>query len=99
MTKEECEHIIRKATETGLALSEVKLPDEETTIDKFASKNYLTQGFFGFCVFKFVCLTCSMTGLLKHFKTHYEFIFVIQSDTQLCALKLKPKQLLTKSQI
>jgi len=45
LTKEECEHIIRKATETGLALSEVKLPDEETTIDKFASKNYLTQGF------------------------------------------------------
>ena len=37
MTKEECEHIIRKATETGLALSEVKLPDEEIT-DKFASE-------------------------------------------------------------
>lgn len=38
MTKEECEHIIRKATETGLALSEVKLPDEEITTDKFASE-------------------------------------------------------------
>ena len=38
LTKEECDHIIRKATETGLALSEVKLPDEEITTDKFASE-------------------------------------------------------------
>ena len=39
LTKEECEHIIRKATEIGLTLSEVKLPDEEITTDKFASEN------------------------------------------------------------
>ena len=38
LTKEECEHIIRKATEIGLTLSEVKLPDEEITTDKFASE-------------------------------------------------------------
>lgn len=38
LTKEECEHIILKATETGLALSEVKLPDEEIKSDKFASE-------------------------------------------------------------
>lgn len=50
MTKEECEHIIRKATDTGLALSEVKLPDEETTTDKFASKKVVNEGF---CLFAF----------------------------------------------
>ena len=54
LTKEECEHIIRKATETGLALSEVKLPDEETTTDKFASKKLFNEGF---CFFFFlICL-------------------------------------------
>ena len=41
LTKEECEHIIQKATETGLALSEVKLPEEENTTDKFASEKLL----------------------------------------------------------
>ena len=45
LTKEECEHIIRKATEAGLALSEVKLPDEKNTTDKFASEKLFNEGF------------------------------------------------------
>ena len=57
LTKEECEHIIRKATETGLALSEVKLPDEEITTDKFASEklfNLVKNVLVFFCLL--VCL-------------------------------------------
>ncbi|KAJ7360407.1 prolyl 4-hydroxylase [Desmophyllum pertusum] len=41
LTKEECEHLIQKAKETGLILSEVALPEELTTTpDKFASSCY-----------------------------------------------------------
>lgn len=38
LTKEECEHLIKKAEETGLILSEVSLPDAHTTTDNFASE-------------------------------------------------------------
>ncbi|PFX31382.1 Transmembrane prolyl 4-hydroxylase [Stylophora pistillata] len=37
LTKEECQHIIQKAKETGLELSEVESPEEQ---DKFASSCY-----------------------------------------------------------
>ncbi|XP_078365033.1 transmembrane prolyl 4-hydroxylase-like [Oculina patagonica] len=40
LTKEECEHLTKKAEETGLILSEVSLPDEQNTTDKFASDCY-----------------------------------------------------------
>ena len=35
LTEEECQHIMQKAKETGLELSEVALPEEQ---DKFASE-------------------------------------------------------------
>ena len=38
LTKEECEHLIQKAKETGLVLSEVALPEEQDEEDKFASE-------------------------------------------------------------
>ena len=72
LTKEECEHIIRKATETGLALSEVKLPDEEIT-DKFASEklfNLVKKMFlFGFVLlislFILLMTICTRRALLN----------------------------------
>jgi len=41
LTQEECEHLIKKAEETGLTLSEVGLPEENSThVDKFATNCY-----------------------------------------------------------
>lgn len=42
LAQEECEHLIKKAEETGLTLSEVGLPEENSThVDKLASKQSL----------------------------------------------------------
>lgn len=70
LTEEECEHIIRKATETGLTLSEVKLPEEENATDKFASEKLLSLvKVFLFCFVCFLVYRVCQSGL-KSLKVH-----------------------------